>query len=132
MTILESFTQSFNYCLNLDINNHLLDLQDLFEDDYVEDIEYDQGDSTDWFQAEIFRIHGCKTLRLSLKSGRDTLADYFSEKLLIVEQIESLELEDFEVGELPGSNNFGTVSFDTSKYLASNRGISIQGEVRHV
>ena len=37
---------------------------------------------------------------------------------MIVEQIESLELEDFEVGELPGSNNFGTVSFDTSKYVA--------------
>ena len=106
--------------MNFDINYYLLDLQDLFEDDYVEDIEYDQGDSTDWFRAEIFRIHGCKTLRLSLKSGRDTLADYFSEKLLIVEQIESLELEDFEVGELPGSTNFGTVSFDTSKYLASN------------
>ena len=103
----------FNYCLNFDITYHLLDLQDLFEDDYVEDIEYDQGDSTDWFRAEIFRIHGCKTLRLSLKSGRDTLADYFSEKLLIVEQIESLELEDFEVGELPGSTNFGTVSFET-------------------
>ena len=93
--------------------SNLLDLQDLFEDDYVDDIEYEQGDSTDWFRAEIFRIHGCKTLRLSLKSGRDTLADYFSEKLLIVEQIESLELEDFEVGELPGSTNFGTVSFET-------------------
>ena len=26
---------------------------------------------------------------------------------------ESLELEDFEVGELPGSTNFGTVSFET-------------------
>jgi len=86
------------------------DDDDLFEDDYVDDIEYEQGDSTDWFRAEIFRIHGCKTLRLSLKSGRDTLADYFSQKLLIVEQIESLELEDFEVGELPGSTNFGTFS----------------------
>ena len=45
-----------------------------------------------------------------MKSGRDTIADYFSQKLLILEQIDSLEVDDFEVGELPSGNTYGTVS----------------------
>jgi len=82
---------------------------ELFDDSYIEDIEEDQG-NTDWFQAEIFRIYDCKTLRLRLTDGRDSLADYFRQKLLIVEQIDNLELQEFDVGKLPTSSNYGTFS----------------------
>ena len=82
----------------------------MFDDSYIEDIEDDQDGSTDWFRSEIFRIHGCKTLRLRLTSGRNSLADYFDGKLLIVEDIKNLELQEFDVGKRPSSSNYGTVS----------------------
>ena len=95
------FTEHFLICFII--------FQELFDDSYIEDIEEDQG-NTDWFQAEIFRIYDCKTLRLRLTDGRDSLADYFRQKLLIVEQIDNLELQEFDVGKLPTSSNYGTVS----------------------
>ena len=82
----------------------------MLDDSYIEDIEDEQDGSTDWYKSEILRIHGCKTLRLRLPSGRNTLADYFDGKLLIIENIENLELQDFDVGKLPTSSNYGTVS----------------------
>lgn len=62
-----------------------------------------------WNQAEIFRIHGCKALRLRLDDGRNTLADRFDQKILIVEDIEELELLQFRVGEVPRTSTTGTV-----------------------
>ena len=82
----------------------------MLDDSYVDDILDEQGDSKDWYKSEIFRIYGCKTLRLKLRSGRDSLADYFHEKLLIIEDIDNLELQEFEVGRLPSTSNYGTVS----------------------
>ena len=85
--------------------------QELLDDDYIEIIEEEQDNSIDWYRAEIFRIHDCKTLRLRLENSRDSLADYFDRKLLIVENIENLELQKFEVGKLPASSSTRTVSF---------------------
>ena len=83
--------------------------QDLFNDDYVDEIET-EFKSIRWWEAEIFRIHGCKTLRLRLDDGRNSIADYFTDKLLILEDIEKLELQTFLVGKVPTKSTYGTVS----------------------
>ena len=85
----------------------LSSFQDRFNDDYVDDLN-DQFEEN-WYEAEIFRIHSCKTLRLRMEDGQNNLGDWFRQKLLIVENITELELDEFGVGKIPNTSPADTV-----------------------
>ena len=64
-----------------------------------------------WYEAEIFRIHSCNQLQLRMEDGKDSLGDWFRQKLLIVENITALELTRFDVGKVPSSDPADTVIY---------------------
>ena len=97
------------------INAFISFIQEFFSDDYINDIEQ-EFDRVRWYEAEIFRIHNCRTLRLRLDDGRDSLSDYFRQKILIIEDIEELELQTFLVGKVPSSSSYGTVMINECLY----------------
>ena len=94
------------------INNHLFfSKQDRFEDnDFVRQADDDHRDGGDdsWEYSEILRIYNCERLEVDLTiSGNDRIANLMKGKILILEDIQELDMDRFNIGE---TSDDGTVS----------------------
>ena len=72
----------------------------------MDDVD-DEFRKVDWWKADILRIYDCQRLEIDLRKGRDNFADYFHDKVLIIENIQELDVFEFTVGE---DSAIGTVS----------------------
>jgi hypothetical protein len=78
----------------------------LVNDDSINEFE---DESESWYKAEVLRIYNCSELELRLKKNADGIADQMNDKLLLIENIKVLRLEEFLVGVPTGYEDVGTV-----------------------
>ena len=62
-----------------------------------------------WQKSEILQIANCSTLEVYLRKEEDSIADLMDGKMLIIENVTELKLNEFLVGDDPGIDDRGSV-----------------------
>ena len=62
-----------------------------------------------WHKSEILQIANCSTLEVYLRKEEDSIADLMDGKMLIIENVTELKLNEFLVGDDPGIAERGSV-----------------------
>jgi hypothetical protein len=74
--------------------------QDVFDDKEIANFDknFYKAGVMDWIQSQVLRIYNCSSLTLDLKTGKNTISQLLTGKLLIVEDVSQLILTGFTVG----------------------------------
>ena len=62
-----------------------------------------------WQKSEILLIANCSTLEVYLRKEENSIADLMDGKMLIIENVTELKLNEFLVGDDPGIDDRGSV-----------------------